>query len=65
MPQTCVAVEDSNHGVASALAAGVITIMVPDMVPPTDASRANCAAVVPDLGAVLEMLRTRCRLERR
>jgi len=65
VPQTCVAVEDSNHGVASALAAGAITIMVPDMVPPTDASRANCAAVVPDLGAVLDMLRTRCRLKRR
>jgi HAD superfamily hydrolase (TIGR01509 family) len=64
-PETCVAVEDSNHGVTAALAAGAITIMVPDMVPPTDASRANCAAVVPDLGAVLDMLRTRCRLERR
>ncbi len=60
-PETCVAVEDSNHGVASALAAGVITIMVPDMVPPTETSRANCAAVVPDLGAVLDMLRARCR----
>jgi HAD superfamily hydrolase (TIGR01509 family) len=60
-PEACVAVEDSNHGVASAIAAGAITIMVPDMVPPTDASRANCAAVVPDLGAVLDMLRARCR----
>jgi HAD superfamily hydrolase (TIGR01509 family) len=59
-PESCVAVEDSNHGVASALAAGAITIMVPDMVPPTETSRANCAAVVPDLGTVLEMLRARC-----
>lgn len=63
-PEACVAVEDSNHGVAAALAAGAITIMVPDMVPPTEASRANCAAVVSDLGAVLDMLRARCRLER-
>jgi hypothetical protein len=39
--------------------------MVPDMVPPTEASRANCAAVVPDLGAVLDVLRTKCRLDRR
>lgn len=60
-PASCVAVEDSNHGVTAALAAGAITIMVPDMVPPTDVSRAKCAAVVPDLGAVLDMLRTRCR----
>ena len=59
-PESCVAVEDSNHGVTAALAAGTITIMVPDMVPPTDASRANCAAVVSDLGAVLDMLRARC-----
>jgi hypothetical protein len=38
--------------------------MVPDMVPPTDESRARCAAVVPDLGAVLEVLRLRGGLER-
>ena len=40
-PETCVAVEDSNHGVTAAHAAGAITIMVPDMVPPTEASRAQ------------------------
>jgi HAD superfamily hydrolase (TIGR01509 family) len=58
-PEFCVAVEDSNHGVTAAHAAGTITIMVPDMVPPTEESRARCAAVVPDLGAVLEILRQR------
>ena len=58
-PQVCVAIEDSNHGVTAAHAAGAITIMVPDMVPPTDASRTRCAAVLPDLDAVLEMLRER------
>jgi HAD superfamily hydrolase (TIGR01509 family) len=61
-PERCVAVEDSNHGVTAAHAAGAITIMVPDMVPPTAESRAKCAAVVPDLGSVLEMLRTRYNL---
>ena len=35
-PEVCVAVEDSNHGVTAAHAAGAITIMVPDMVTPTD-----------------------------
>lgn len=64
-PEACIAVEDSNHGVTAALAAGAITIMVPDMVPPTEASRAKCAAVVPDLGAVLEMLHQRGGLTRR
>jgi HAD superfamily hydrolase (TIGR01509 family) len=58
-PHTCVAVEDSNHGVTAAHAAGAITIMVPDMVPPTEESRARCAAVVSDLNAVVEMLRER------
>ena len=64
-PEHCAAVEDSNHGVTAALAAGAITIMVPDMVTPTDESRARCAAILPDLGAVLEVLRTRSGFERR
>jgi HAD superfamily hydrolase (TIGR01509 family) len=64
-PQFCVAVEDSNHGVTSAHAAGMITIMVPDLVTPTEESRARCVAVVPDLGAVLEMLHRRGGLKRR
>ena len=64
-PEVCVAVEDSNHGVAAALAAGAITIMVPDMVTPTEESRARCAAVVPDLGTVLEVLRERGGFGRR
>lgn len=56
-PQFCLAIEDSNPGVAAAHAAGAITIMVPDLVPPTEASRAKCITVPPDLGAVLAMLR--------
>jgi HAD superfamily hydrolase (TIGR01509 family) len=63
-PETCVAVEDSNHGVAASHAAGAITLMVPDMTPPTDETRARCAAVLPDLNAVLEMLRERGALGR-
>jgi beta-phosphoglucomutase-like phosphatase (HAD superfamily) len=55
-PAHCLAVEDSNPGVASAHGAGAITVMVPDIVPPTAASRAKCAAVLPDLTAVAEML---------
>jgi beta-phosphoglucomutase-like phosphatase (HAD superfamily) len=61
-PQACVAVEDSNHGVTAAHSAGAITIMVPDLVPPTEESRAKCAAVLTDLNAVLEMLRERAAL---
>jgi HAD superfamily hydrolase (TIGR01509 family) len=64
-PERCVAVEDSNHGVTAAHAAGAITIMVPDLVPPTDESRARCAAVVPDLNAVVAILRDRGEFRRR
>lgn len=64
-PKVCVAVEDSNHGVAAAHAAGAITLMVPDIAPPTEESRARCAAVLPDLNAVLAMLRERGGLTRR
>ena len=56
-PQRCLAVEDSNPGVAAAYDAGAVTIMVPDIVPPTEASRAKCIAVLPDLAAVRAMLR--------
>ncbi|MET0679009.1 MAG: HAD family phosphatase [Bradyrhizobium sp.] len=63
-PQRCVAVEDSNHGVASSHAAGAITIMVPDLMPPTDETRSKCAAVLPDLNAVLALLQQRCVFER-
>jgi HAD superfamily hydrolase (TIGR01509 family) len=64
-PQSCVAVEDSNHGVASAHAAGAITIMVPDMAAPTEESHAKCAAVLSDLHEVAELLRSRGGLVRR
>ncbi|CCE06394.1 putative Haloacid dehalogenase/epoxide hydrolase [Bradyrhizobium sp. STM 3843] len=54
--QACVAVEDSNPGVAAAHAAGAITLMVPDIVPPTEETRQCCAAVLPDLEATIDLL---------
>lgn len=62
-PEFCLAIEDSNPGVAAAHAAGAITLMVPDIVPATEESRARCVAVLPDLGAVLTMLRLQDRLK--
>jgi len=61
-PACCLAIEDSNPGVAAAHAAGAITVMVPDIVPPTAASHARCAAVLPDLSAVVATLRERGEL---
>jgi HAD superfamily hydrolase (TIGR01509 family) len=58
-PGNCVAVEDSSVGVTAACSAGAITLMVPDMMQPDAATRGQCAAVLTDLHAVLEMLQTR------
>jgi HAD superfamily hydrolase (TIGR01509 family) len=55
-PAQCLAVEDSGPGVASAHAAGAITVMIPDIVPPTPETRDKCAAVLPDLHALLALL---------
>ncbi|BAM92129.1 putative haloacid dehalogenase/epoxide hydrolase [Bradyrhizobium oligotrophicum S58] len=55
--QACIAIEDSNPGVAAAHAAGAITLMVPDIVPPTAETRERCSAVLPDLNAVVDLLR--------
>lgn len=38
-PINCVAVEDSLHGIKSAVGAGMRCIMVPDVIPPTDEIR--------------------------
>ena len=51
-PTACLAIEDSHVGVRAAHAAGTMTVMVPDMLPPTDEIRALCLHVVPDLHAV-------------
>ena len=56
-PNACVAVEDSIPGIAAAHGAATIPIMVPDIVQPPEDTRAKCAAVLPDLHAVLTMLR--------
>lgn len=61
-PRACVAVEDSSVGIAAAAAAGAIALMVPDLLQPNDATRGQCAAVLPDLNAVLALLRARAGL---
>ncbi|KJF73406.1 HAD family hydrolase [Agrobacterium arsenijevicii] len=55
-PGRCLALEDSWHGVRSASSAGMMTIMVPDVAPPTDEMRGKCIAVSSDLHAVAGLL---------
>jgi len=56
-PQLCLAIEDSHHGVRSASAAGMMTVMVPDLLPATDEICALCLHVSRDLHGVGELVR--------
>jgi HAD superfamily hydrolase (TIGR01509 family) len=51
-PQSCLAMEDSHNGVRSASAAGMMTVMVPDLLEPTDEIRGLCSFVARDLHEV-------------
>ena len=58
-PRNCVAVEDSSNGVRAGHAAGMVTIMVPDMQTPTEETRALCAAVLDSLTDFHDLLHER------
>ena len=51
-PAACLALEDSYNGVRAAVAAGMSTIMAPDVLPATNEMRRLCVAVVSSLGEV-------------
>ena len=55
-PHDVLAVEDSPTGVASAHAAGLMTIMVPDLIQPDEATRAQTVHVGQSLADVLQLL---------
>jgi HAD superfamily hydrolase (TIGR01509 family) len=53
----CLALEDSHNGVRSASSAGMMTIMIPDLLEPTAEIRSLCTFVLHDLHAVRELIR--------
>ena len=55
-PSACLALEDSHNGVRAAHAAGMMTVMVPDLLEATQEMRALCVTVADTLHAVREML---------
>jgi HAD superfamily hydrolase (TIGR01509 family) len=55
-PAACLALEDSHNGVRAAAAAGMMTIMVPDMLDPTEEMRSLCVRIARDLHEVRELL---------
>ncbi|WP_333631287.1 HAD family hydrolase [Agrobacterium cavarae] len=55
-PAFCLALEDSFNGVRSASTAGMMTLMVPDLLQPTPEVPSLCAGVVSDLNAVRQLI---------
>lgn len=55
-PTSCMALEDSDNGVLSASAAGMRTVMVPDMKEPSDEARAAASRIVGSLHEARELL---------
>lgn len=54
--ENCCVIEDSYNGIRAAYRAGMIPVMVPDMLPPTDEMRALAAAVLPDLNEAADLI---------
>lgn len=55
-PEDCLALEDSYNGVRSASAAGMMTIMVPDLLPENEEMYTLCVHISADLNEVLTLL---------
>ena len=55
-PADCLALEDSHNGVRAAAAAGMMTVMVPDMLDPTEEMHSLCIRIARDLHEVRELL---------
>ena len=54
-PARCLTIEDFCNGVRSAVAAGMMTVMVPDLVPPTAETRRLCVHIAGDLHEVADL----------
>jgi HAD superfamily hydrolase (TIGR01509 family) len=55
-PADCLALEDSHNGVRAASGAGLMTIMVPDLLDPTEEMHGLCVRIARDLHEVRELL---------
>ena len=60
-PADCLALEDSHNGVRAAHAAGMMTIMVPDLLDPTEEMESLCVRIAHNLHEVRELLEAQSR----
>jgi HAD superfamily hydrolase (TIGR01509 family) len=56
-PTLCLALEDSHPGVRAAHAAGMMTVMVPDILDPNEEMHDKCVHIAESLHVVLELLK--------
>ncbi len=61
-PQACLALEDSHNGVRAAHAAGMMTVMVPDLLDPTEEMHAKCVHIADSLHEVARLLMRQAHL---
>ncbi len=57
-PASCLALEDSHNGIRAAHAAGMMTVMVPDLLEPTDEIRGLCVRIAESLHDVRGLIAT-------
>ncbi len=55
--EECYVFEDGVNGARAGIAAGCATVMIPDLMQPTDDTREGCAAICSSLTGALELLR--------
>ena len=55
-PERCMALEDSRNGILAARAAGLYTVMIPDLLQPDEELRPHCHAILPSLHEVVALL---------
>lgn len=55
-PENCVAYEDSINGIKSAYAAGMVTVMVPDYIPPAEEIKPMISFLCDDLAQSIEKI---------
>ena len=55
-PTDCLALEDSHNGIRAAHAAGMMAVMVPDLLEPNEEMHALCVRIIESLHEVRDLI---------